>query len=126
MTSFGQERVCCDWKEYSDEDDRFTYDGYDSDLTMFRCSDHDPVIVGLSLGNIIEPTDKVKMTIIDGELVISNADDGFYRIYNTMGLMLYEGKIVNNSFAIPHYLQGLYIINIYTDGQVIQKKMMIL
>ena len=32
----------------SDEDDKYTYDK-SSDNTMFRCSDHDPVLVGLKL-----------------------------------------------------------------------------
>lgn len=32
----------------SDEDDRYTYDK-SNDQTMFRCSDHDPIIVGLKL-----------------------------------------------------------------------------
>ena len=34
----------------SDEDDKYTYDK-SSDNTMFRCSDHDPVLVGLKLDN---------------------------------------------------------------------------
>lgn len=34
----------------SDEDDRYTYDK-SNDQTMFRCSDHDPIIVGLKLRN---------------------------------------------------------------------------
>ena len=37
----------------SDEDDRFTYDGKWSDNTMFRCSDHDPVLVGLKLDSTL-------------------------------------------------------------------------
>jgi len=36
----------------SDEDDRFTYDK-SSDETMFRCSDHDPVLVGLRLDSTL-------------------------------------------------------------------------
>ena len=34
------------------EKDSYTYDGSSSDLTMFRCSDHDPLLIGLSLGGI--------------------------------------------------------------------------
>ena len=36
----------------SDEDDRYTYDK-SSDRTMFRCSDHDPVLVGLKLDSTL-------------------------------------------------------------------------
>ena len=42
----------------SDEKDSYAYDN-SNDLTMFRCSDHDPVIVGLRLDSVrtIEATD---------------------------------------------------------------------
>lgn len=36
----------------SDEDDQYTYDK-SSDATMFRCSDHDPVLVGLKLDSTL-------------------------------------------------------------------------
>lgn len=36
----------------SDEDDRYTYDK-SNDKTMFRCSDHDPVLVGLKLDSTL-------------------------------------------------------------------------
>ena len=37
----------------SDENDNYTYDGIWSDNTMFRCSDHDPVLVGLKLDSTL-------------------------------------------------------------------------
>ena len=37
----------------SDEDDKYTYDKSTRDLTMFRCSDHDPVLVGLKLDSTL-------------------------------------------------------------------------
>ena len=39
----------------SDENDRYTYDK-SNDLSMFRCSDHDPVLVGLKLDSTISGT----------------------------------------------------------------------
>ena len=36
----------------SSEKDSYTYDGSTSDLSMFRCSDHDPIIIGICLGGI--------------------------------------------------------------------------
>ena len=41
----------------SDEDDAYTYDK-SSDLSMFRCSDHDPVLVGLRLDSTLSQTFK--------------------------------------------------------------------
>ena len=37
----------------SDEDDNYRYDGKKNDETMFRCSDHDPVLVGLKLDSTL-------------------------------------------------------------------------
>ena len=34
------------------ERDNYAYDGSQADNTMFRCSDHDPIIIGLALGEI--------------------------------------------------------------------------
>jgi predicted extracellular nuclease len=106
----------------SDEDRSYGYTS--SDRTMFRCSDHDPVIVGLRLGAKIEPKSNIEMD--NGLVVIKDAEDGYYRVFNTMGLLMYEGKITDSYFYLPEQLQGLYIINVYTNGEVKQKKIMIM
>lgn len=62
----------------SDEDDKYTYDK-SSDETMFRCSDHDPVLVGLkpdsTLSQSFEP-------YISNDIMASDSV-GFYYIYTT-------------------------------------------
>lgn len=106
----------------SDEDDGFTYNGRTSDLTMFRCSDHDPILVGLRLGSQLETECRVE--IIDDNFTILDAQEGYYRIYNMTGMFLYEGKITDSMFTLPALPQGLIFINIYSKGAVKQVKIM--
>ncbi len=106
----------------SDEDRSYSYTS--SDETMFRCSDHDPVIVGLCLGTEVIHDSEVEVE--NGLIVIKDAEDGYYRLYNSMGLLVYEGRITSSYFALPQSMHGICIINIYTKGEVKQKKLMIL
>ena len=112
----------------SDEDDRYTYNGADSDLTMFRCSDHDPVLVGLRLGEYSDEETKtdIEVEMVDGEMIVKDAEDGYYRVYNMMGTLIYEGKITNNMFSVPYLQEGINIINIYTNGKMIQLKKVVM
>ena len=61
----------------SDEDDKYTYDK-SSDTTMFRCSDHDPVLVGLKLDSTLS---------LSLDPYVNNAQSGdsltFYYIYTS-------------------------------------------
>ena len=41
----------------SPERDSYTYNGSNNDGSMFRCSDHDPILIGLSLGGIQQKED---------------------------------------------------------------------
>lgn len=107
----------------SDEDRSYGYTS--SDNTMFRCSDHDPVIVGLRLGEKTAATSEIR--IENGQLIIDHAADGYYRMYNMSGLLIYEGKITDDSFILPAQISnGLYFINVYTNGEVKQKKVMVM
>ena len=62
----------------SDEDDDYTYDK-SSDNTMFRCSDHDPVLVGLKLDSTLSQT--IEPYTSDGSL--SGDSLSFYYVYTT-------------------------------------------
>ena len=105
----------------SDEDDRFTYDGSNSDLTMFRCSDHDPVLVGLRLGAAAESMTKASITSIvtsGTQPVIRNASGGYYRITDMNGLYIAEGTIDMDNFLLPSGLsKGFYIVTIYEPNR---------
>ena len=109
----------------SDESDQYTYDN-SNDTTMFRCSDHDPVIVGLRL----ESRPPVSINSYDvyyykSPLVISNAKDGYYAIYRLDGSVVKKSNIESNEEYIYGLAQGLYIVNIYGQGKCLQTKLIV-
>ena len=116
----------------SDESDSYTYDK-SNDQTMFRCSDHDPVIVGLRLDStlVYEPDDEpevntdVHLKYIDGQPHIYNAEGGVYRIYTLSGWEVRTTTIHSAEEIVGDLNQGLYIINIYGQGKCLQAKVVV-
>lgn len=113
----------------SDESDDYTYDGSKSESTMFRYSDHDPVLVGLKMGAsfstpIHELTaNDVEMQLRDGKPIIFNGKNGYYRLYTLNGQNVCEGSIHDDAFTIDQTLQpGMYILNVYANGGVARQK----
>lgn len=114
----------------SDENDEFTYDkSYDN--TMFRSSDHDPILVGLALGQKYS-TDSdnsfelCTVQLLSNQLHISNAMGGYYRLYNGMGLLLSQGNITQPDYTLDmENYQGFCIINVFVENQVKQVKLFI-
>ncbi|MBQ6978647.1 MAG: T9SS type A sorting domain-containing protein [Paludibacteraceae bacterium] len=118
-----------------DEDDRYNYQR-SSDETMFRCSDHDPVLVGLKLDStlVYDPTPQVNTCeILSGEskkMIIQNAyTDGqqsFYAIYTINGWLVEQKKITSPLYEVelPNPA-GVYIVTVYYDGQIYQRKMIV-
>ena len=133
---FKQVTGMCGFHINSDENDNFTYGGKWSDNTMFRCSDHDPVLVGLKLDSTLtyDPTPTLNNAeVLSGEtnqLIISNAfkadQRSFYTIHSISGLLI-DNKEIKSEYqrielpATP----GIYIVNIFADGKVFQRKMIV-
>ncbi len=119
----------------SDELDKYTYES--GDTTMFRCSDHDPVLVGLKLRP--NPTTEVginAMKIYYGSDIIevSNAarfsEESYIRIYSVDGHLMQEQKLDHPIYPTEddtdiQYVDsplhsGVYIVEIYrydADGK---------
>ena len=104
------------------EKDSYTYSGSSNDGTMFRCSDHDPILVGLRLGtyntntaNITTPAYQFyyNRTIRS----IENAQGGCYTIYRIDGTTLVHQYIASNTESIPTLPQGIYILCIQHKNQ---------
>ena len=119
----------------SDENDAYTYDK-SSDRSMFRSSDHDPVLVGLKLDStrIYDPTPQINTNdIIIGasdKLIIQNAhkegQDSYYAIYTVSGLLREQKKITSVYFetSLPSD-PGIYIVYVYFDGEAYKRKMIV-
>ena len=119
----------------SDEDDKYTYDK-SNDRTMFRCSDHDPVLVGLKLDSTLsQPIVPYfnSFEIIEGtgkQIVIQNAytseQKSFYAIYQIDG-MLVERKEITSSYHTVDLpvAPGVYVVYLYYKGEAYPKRLIV-
>lgn len=113
----------------SDESDSYTYDK-SNDQTMFRCSDHDPVIVGLRLDQTAKYNPDVHLNSYevyyeDAIPCIHNAKGGEYRIYRMDGHLVKCATINAVNEYVYGLEQGIYILNIYGQGQCLQTKLIV-
>ena len=103
------------------EKDSYTYDGTTSDQTMFRCSDHDPILVGLRLGVDNTTTDLTQPThsfyYNHAIQAIENAQGGTYTIYTIDGSVVAREHITSATHPLPSLAQGIYILTIHKNGQ---------
>ena len=107
----------------SDESDNYTYDK-SNDGTMFRCSDHDPVIVGLRLdSNAISVPElifnEINIRYIEDVPYLCNGEGGWYQIYALDGTLRSNGlkKIASREEPLENLPSGLYIVNTYSEGK---------
>ncbi|MBQ7697513.1 MAG: T9SS type A sorting domain-containing protein [Paludibacteraceae bacterium] len=112
----------------SDENDSFTYDKQD-DGTMFRYSDHDPVLVGLNLlqtsrSGEAEVVSDASILFSEGYLSVDNAAGGYLRVYDAQGRLLHETAIASETYTLPvgEWKTGVYVIHVYANGQVVHRK----
>ncbi len=116
-----------------------------SDNTMFCGSDHDPVAVGLRLDSTktYDPSPEINtydvMTGRSGDIVIRNAANNnraFYAIYTVSGLLVRQqdlnGEYVDKKeiLSMEEHVtlpaaSGMYILYIYANGQVYQRRFII-
>ena len=113
----------------SDESDSYTYDK-SSDQTMFRSSDHDPVLVGLRLDTTYTTTPGVSQADVTLGIqnytpYIYNAEGGYYIVYRIDGVKVKEQNISSNQEEINGLNPGIYILNIYGQGKCHKMKVWI-
>ena len=110
----------------SDENDKYTYDKSD-DRTMFRCSDHDPVLVGLKLNKELKPDTSLTVVNDGNEICIRNAisadTPAYYRVYTTSGFLVDQGTITSDTeYVARPSSKSVYILIIYYKGLVARYK----
>lgn len=115
----------------SDEPTMFEYNQSTYQPNMYRCSDHDPVVVGVKLdaksNNDIPYEDKVKLypSIATDYLTIENAGIGFIQIYSFSGVKMYETNIKNDKEIISikeaGLLSGAYIVKILGNASIARR-----
>ena len=112
----------------SDENDGYTYDK-SNDASMFRCSDHDPVIVGLRLNQALSKLD-VKINsyevYFENQIpCIRNAQGGHYYVYRVDGNIVKQAPITTQVQEIDGLSKGLYILNIYGQGKCLKTRLIV-
>ncbi len=124
------------WHVNSDESDEYTYDK-SNDQTVFRYSDHDPVLVGLRLDSTKsikrheeELISLVQIANVDGEMELTNVGDmgeqhGYYEIYDITGTLVQGTTRIEESPCVigASLPGGLYVLRIYYAGKIKALKM---
>jgi len=113
----------------SDEPSMFEYGGSAYQPNMYRSSDHDPVVIGLSLGNYnnvkflaFEDKVRIKPTLVTTNFIVSNAKGAYIQIHTISGLLLKQQKIEADEQSIElgnlKLSSGMYLVRILGEGKV--------
>lgn len=104
----------------SDETDRYAYQS--GDTSIFRYSDHDPILVGLRLGSTVG-RGLVVYNDLRSDIVIKNGGGGYVRIYDLRsGILLYhralteDNEVITPADEIPEMRSGCYLIHVFHNG----------
>ena len=111
------------------EKDAYTYNGSLNDGTMFRCSDHDPILVGLRLGTnntSVESIPTYEFYYNHAIQAIENAQGGTYTIYNIDGTIVAQEHITSATHPLPSLAQGIYILTIQHNNHKQSMKLILL
>lgn len=111
----------------ADESAMFEYSGSKYQPNMFRSSDHDPVIVGIRLGEIVNvntlPFDeKVKIYpgLVSEILHIDNAEGAFVQIFSINGIKLLQQSIEENQLNVRELglIPGAYLVRVLGENRI--------
>jgi uncharacterized protein len=112
----------------SDEPTMFEYSGTAYQPNMYRYSDHDPVVVGLSLGvyagvdNVVVHEADVKPTLVDDRFVVTDANGSNIQLISLRGQILVQQKVDSDEFEMNisalHLSAGVYLVRVEQNGIV--------
>lgn len=111
----------------SDEPAMFEYSGAGYQPNMYRYSDHDPVVVGLLLGNVsgindVSFGDKVKISpnVVSDHFVVSNAGGATIQLYSIDGVLKKKYVLSSNEESVfvsdLNLSPGVYLVRVLGEG----------
>ena len=115
----------------TDEPTMFEYSGLAYQPDMYRYSDHDPVVVGLSLGvfnkvDNIPAADRFSISpnVVTDHFSVSNANGKIIQLYSLNGILLKQVSITSNNYKVDlnnlHLSSGVYLVRDSGDGTVLK------
>ncbi|NLO72308.1 MAG: ExeM/NucH family extracellular endonuclease [Porphyromonadaceae bacterium] len=116
----------------ADELRTFGYSGTKDRVSMFRSSDHDPIIIGIALGHSVDgdiSDNKIKIypTMVSDILTIEVDDNSRVQIYTLSGIKIYDDKIKDQKVDIgkekyeTRISTGAYILRVLNKGKIHQQ-----
>ena len=115
----------------TDEPTQFEYSGSAYQPNMYRYSDHDPVVVGVSLG-VFNKVDNVSAAdgfsispnVVTDHFMVHNANGSSLQLYSLNGILLKQVSITSNDYKVDlNNLQlssGVYLVRASGAGTVLK------
>jgi uncharacterized protein len=113
----------------TDEPTMFEYSGSAYQPNMYCYSDHDPVVVGLSLG-IYNKVDNLTMsgkfnitpTLVTDHFMVNDCNGTTIQLYSLNGVLLKQEKITSDAYTVQlnalHLSSGVYFVRAMGEGTV--------
>ena len=113
----------------SDEPAMFEYSGSNYQGNMYRCSDHDPVVVGIALSGSSDidtvPSGKnVKIypTLVTNTFTVKGAENFYIQIFSMNGVKIYENQVASSVAEYDVRTLGLsagaYVVRVLGNGTI--------
>jgi hypothetical protein len=119
----------------ADEPEMFGYSGTAYQPDMYRCSDHDPVVVGLALGSAnsvnkyFTESLEIKRNVTNDLLTINHALSYQFQLFSSTGQLITTKLIDSNSFDISlrslGLSNGIYLIKLTNTQQFVAKRILL-
>ena len=119
----------------ADEPEMFGYSGTAYQPDMYRCSDHDPVVVGLALGSAnsvnkyFTESLEIKRNVTNDLLNINHALSYQFQLFSSTGQLITTKLIDSNSFDISlrslGLSNGIYLVKLTNTQQFVAKRILL-
>ena len=116
----------------ADEPSIFEYSGSAYQPNMFRSSDHDPVVVGIRLGdnvnvNSLPFEEKVRIlpTVVDTYFRVQHAENAYIQVFSLNGIKLFQDVVrsADQEFSVSSLglIPGAYVVRLLGENTIVSR-----
>lgn len=116
----------------ADEPSIFEYSGSAYQPNMFRSSDHDPVVVGIRLGDYVNVNslpfeEKVQIlpTIVDTYFMVQHAENAYIQVFSLNGIKLFQDVVrsADQEFSVSSLglIPGAYVVRLLGENTIVSR-----